>query len=255
MGHFKSASKHKFLSWMFFQRGDIPAITGYAPKRHKKCLDLMILKKAQSYELSTQRTLGLLDTEFNNNNGFIGRKATDNGIRLKSIAEEQFARPGRSALEEVVTKRCVIDHQQSLRQCFALTSCDLAGCYDRIVHTAAALALLRIGIPHSRIKSMFSTIQKMSHRIKTVYGESEITYGGDDLGSWENYPQGVIQGNASGPAIWLTLSSVIFDILHKRGFIANIISSVSKQLFTLVGFVYVDDCDLIQVGDNPVSVL
>ena len=62
VGHFKSASKHKFLSWMFFQRGDIPAITGYAPKRHKKCLDLMILKKAQSYELSTQRTLGLLDT-------------------------------------------------------------------------------------------------------------------------------------------------------------------------------------------------
>ena len=111
VGHFKSASKHKILSWMFFQRGDIPAITGYAPKRHKKCLDLMILKKAQSYELSTQRTLGLLDTEFNNNNGFIGRKATDNGIRLKSIAEEQFARPGRSALEEVVTKICVIDHQ------------------------------------------------------------------------------------------------------------------------------------------------
>ena len=95
----------------------------------------------------------------------------------------------------------------------------------------------------------------MSHRIKTVYGESEITYGGDDLGSWENYPQGVTQGSASGPAIWLILSSVIFDILHKRGFTSNIISSVSKQLFTLVGFVYVDDCDLIQVGDNPVSVL
>ncbi len=62
VGHFKSTSKHKFLIWMFFQRGDIPAITGYSTKRHKKCLDLMILKKAQSYELSTQGILGLLDT-------------------------------------------------------------------------------------------------------------------------------------------------------------------------------------------------
>ena len=46
IGHFQAATRHKFLSWMFFQRGDIPAISGYAPQRHKKCLDLMIIKKA-----------------------------------------------------------------------------------------------------------------------------------------------------------------------------------------------------------------
>ena len=149
----------------------------------------------------------------------------------------------------------MIDHQQFLRQCFALTSCDLAGCYDRIIHTAAALALLRIGIPHNRIKSMFGAIQKMIHRIKTVYGVSDTFYGGDDLGDWENWAQGILQGNTSGPSVWSTLSSVIFDILHKRGFNSTIISSISKQLFTLVGFAYVDDCDLIQVGDNPITVL
>ena len=102
---------------------------------------------------------------------------------------------------------------------------------------------------------MFSAIQKMIHRIKTIYGESEITYGGEDLGNWENYPQGVLQGNASGPSIWLTLSSLIFEILHKRGFSATISSSISKQLFTLVGFAYVDNSDLIQVGSTPLEVL
>ena len=90
------------------------------------------------------------------------------------------------------TKICVIDHQQSITQCFALTSCDLAGYYDRISHTAAALDLLRIGVPHNRIKSMFSSIQKMTHIIKTSYGESELSYGGDNLGNWENFPQGVL---------------------------------------------------------------
>ena len=60
------------------------------------------------------------------------------------------------------------------------------------MHTAAALALLRIGIPHSRIKYMFSAIQKMAYRIKTVYGESDTSYGGGDLGQRETFPQGII---------------------------------------------------------------
>ena len=86
-----------------------------------------------------------------------------------------------------------MDHQQSIRQCFAITSVDLTSCYDRIVHTAAALALLRIGISHSRVKSMFKVIQQMVHRIRTVHGNSEVTYGGE-LGNWESWPQGVLQG-------------------------------------------------------------
>ena len=214
----------------------------------------MILKKSQTFELSSQRILGILDTEFNHNNGFVGRDITAKSISKNALADEQFAQPGRSALQEIIVKRCTIDHQQSQRQSFAITSCDLAGCYDRIIHTAAALAMLRIGVSHKRIKSMFQTIQKMIHRIRTVYGDSKITYGGE-LGNWENWPMGVLQGNAAGPAIWSVLSSVIFKILHKRGFSSNITSAISKQLFTLIGFAYVDDCDLFQVGNNPLEVL
>ena len=95
----------------------------------------------------------------------------------------------------------------------------------------------------------------MIHRIRTVYGDSEISYGGEDMGSWENFPQGVLQGNASGPAIWSAISSVIFKILHKRNFTSAMISSISKQVFTLIGFAYVDDCDLFQIGEKPVKVL
>ena len=32
-------------------------------------------------------------------------------------------------------------------------------------------------------------------------------------------------------------------------------SAISKQLFTLVGFAYVDDCDLLQVGKDPLDVM
>ena len=102
---------------------------------------------------------------------------------------------------------------------------------------------------------MFNAIQKMLHRIRTVYGDSTMTYGREDMSNWENYPQGVLQGNASGPAIWSAISSVIFKILHTRGFTSDMVSSISKQLFTLIGFAYVDDCDLFQIGSDPISVL
>ena len=80
-------------------------MTGFSPHRHRQCTDLMILKKTQTFELKTQRTLGILDTEYNNNNGMVGRLITANSVKLGTIAAEQFARPQRSALEEIIAKR------------------------------------------------------------------------------------------------------------------------------------------------------
>ena len=56
--------------------------------------------------------------------------------------KKQYAVKHTSAIDQVVSKRYVIDHHQSKRRCFALESSDLEGCYDIIVHTAAAMALL-----------------------------------------------------------------------------------------------------------------
>ena len=54
----------------------------------------------------------------------------------------------------------------------------------------------------------------------------------------EQPPQGVVlQGNASGPAIWSVLSSVIFEILGQRGFSVHFCSAISKTLFLIVGYI------------------
>ena len=169
----------------------------------------MIMNKSMCFDLKKQRTLGILDSEFNQNNTRIGKDSIDNAFQLKKISQEQFATGEKAAIDQIINKRCLIDHNHSTCSSFALTSSDLAGCYDRIVHTAAALTLLRVGIPHSRVHSTFDSIQRMIHRSRTTYGDSEISYGGDDIGKWEKFPQGVLQGNASGPAIWTVLSSVI----------------------------------------------
>jgi hypothetical protein len=91
MAHFKSIFSDKYISWLFFQRADIPETTGYAPLRHRKCVDLMIMKKPNCYEVSRQRKLGILDTEFNQSNKRTGHTCMNNAALLNKIANEQFA--------------------------------------------------------------------------------------------------------------------------------------------------------------------
>ena len=55
----------------------------------------------------------------------------NNAIKLKKIAKEQFAVKNTYCIEEVVSKRYVVDHHKSKPKCFALTISDLAGCFDR----------------------------------------------------------------------------------------------------------------------------
>ena len=67
----------------------------------------------------------------------------------------------------------------------------------------------------------------MIHIKRTSYRYSDISYGGENNGNWENFAQGLLQGDSSGPAIWIVSSSVIFELLHKRVFVAPFSSVIS----------------------------
>jgi hypothetical protein len=56
--HYKACAGHPQLSWLMFLRMEIPDKTGYSPRRHRSCIDLMILKKSRNFLLSKQCTLG-----------------------------------------------------------------------------------------------------------------------------------------------------------------------------------------------------
>ena len=136
--------------------------------------------------------------------------AINNGL----IATEQYSRPNRKSIDHAINRLLVIDHQLYQWQPYAITSCDLKSCYDHINHTSALLALQQVGLAKEEVLSMFSSIQSMTHRVRTAFGDSTFTYGGTwDKQKWTLPPQGVLQGNGSGPTIWSISSSCIFDLL------------------------------------------
>jgi hypothetical protein len=62
---------------------------------------------------------------------------------------------------------------------------------------------------------MFETIQNCRHVIRTAYGDSTRSYGGQS--SYDLPPMGVGQGNGAGPQMWAVLSSTLFLAMHMEG--------------------------------------
>ena len=248
-GHYKACAMHDMLAWATYVMASLPRATGFTPERWRRCTDVMLLKKEGLFLLDKLRTIVLYESDFNHENKRLGREAMNLALDKNMIAEEQYSRPGRSAQDNALNKRLMFDHQRMKRQPFAICACDLKSCYDRIVHNAASLALQRVGVRQSDIISMFGTIECMIHKVRTAFGDSENTYNADNP-EFLLPVQGTGQGNGAGPSIWSILCSTIFEILHKEAYSSTFCYALSRGLYKICGFAYVDDCDLFYLGND-----
>ena len=246
-GHFKASVDSSKIGQLQYQMSILPMQAGFSPERWKQGTDVMILKAPEVYFLDKLRTIVLYEADFNHENRRLGKDAMQSALDSDLIAAEQFSRPGRSAQDNALAKRLVFDHFRFLKHPFGMCACDLKSCYDRVVHTAASIALQRVGVPKSRMTCMFETIQNLVHTVRTAYGKSHKSYGGYSP-IFTNMPQGLGQGNGAGPTIWSILSSTVFDVLHSEGYSSTFCSALSLGLLKLCGFAYVDDCDLVADG-------
>ena len=88
-------------------------------------------------------------------------------------------------------------------------------------------------------RSCFQTFQQAKHHNKTGFGRSDAVYGK------EHVPlSGIGQGNGLGPTLWVLISTKILRMMEKAGHGVHLLSSISRQAISLVGFEIVDDTDL-----------
>ena len=60
MAHYKAIFSNKYTNWFFFQRVDIPETTGYAPIWYRNCVDLMIMKKPNNFDVKNKEPWAFL---------------------------------------------------------------------------------------------------------------------------------------------------------------------------------------------------
>ena len=159
------------------------------------------------------RTILLLEPDFNHMNKLLGKISMLNAGANGLLAKEQYgSRKDHNSQDQSLNKRLTYDVVRQKRVRCGMCSNDAKGCYDRITHISAGLALTRAGAPPSAVNSMLGTIQQLKHYIRTAYGVSELFFDAKDK---ENPVNGILQGNGAGLATWALVSTPIFDSLRK----------------------------------------
>jgi hypothetical protein len=68
------------------------------------------------------------------------------------------------------------------------------------------------------------------------------------VNNYESPPQGLGQGNGTGPGIWAVVSTPVFNLLRQQGYGATFELAISGGDVKLMGFAFVDDSDIIQTA-------
>jgi hypothetical protein len=220
--HFIAATFDPLLSSFDATMANIPYATGYSLCRWQFGSNIIIPISVASLRADKLRTLLLLHPEFNQNNKLLGRSVMCHAETYAQMLAGQYgSKKKRRAIEAALNKVLTQDIWRQKRQSGALCSNDAKSCYNRVVHSFAILCVLRLGCPMGPLISMFVTLQKMNHFIRTPYGVSSTTF------TSENFPfQGLGQGNGAGPTVWAVVSAPIINMVCAAGYRATFISAL-----------------------------
>lgn len=241
-GHLKACAKNTFLCQVESCISHIPYRSGYSPPGWQQGLDVMLLKKGKSELVTALRTIVLCEADFNFNNKLLGKIAIAHAEKHNLLPNEQYgSRAGKSAIDHALHKRLWYDTLRLTRRQGIMCSNDAKSCYDRIIHSVAALAYKRIGIPDPPVHCMFRTIQNMRHHIRTAYGDSAFFM---DCSGLDIKYQGVLQGNGASPTTWALVSTPVINMLRTANEGTHITTAIREEEIHIVGFAFVDDTDL-----------
>ncbi len=152
------------------------------------------------------------------------------------------SRSCKAAGTQCLNKHLFYDYIWAMRIPAALCSNNAKSCYDQIVLLIAALALCRWGASIPVMESMIATLAQLQHHVWLAYSNSTHAQGQAD---WKDPVTAIGQGNGTGPQIWAAVSTPLFTILQQEGFVATVICAMLKQFWSLGGFAFVDDTNLI----------
>ena len=251
-GHWKAAAKDDYLSEVHALFCEMTYGSGFALPRWKTRLTVMIEKKPGVIKVDKLRAILLMEADFNFMNKLIfGRQMIHSALESNSIPAESFGGiPGKSAIDLSFTRKQIMDTTRTRKSSLAIASVDASQCYDCIQHTVASMACQKWGVPLLAILSMLSSIQQMKFHLRTAHGDSDLFFGGQSTGT----PfQGICQGNGGGPAVWLAVSALLVLHLHHRGETTTLPPTLGLVGLTLAGLIFVDDTDLLYMGDSAAS--
>ena len=112
-------------------------------------------------------------------------------------------------------KKLVFDILGQTKRPAGICSCGLKSCYDQIVHLFASVAIQRAGASTTAIESMFGTMQKLKHTIRTCHGDSESIFCGEGWRDLDPLHE-IGQRNGAESAIRELISTIVFKFITQK---------------------------------------
>ena len=247
-GHYKAAAGSRFLANIHALFTQIIFSSGESLQRWQRGLQAILEKTSGVITVDKLRAILLMEADFNfGNKILIGKRMMDVAHATDQIPDEIYSTRGNQASLMSLSRRLLMDLTRMKRVILVVTSVDAHTCYDRIAHSVASIACQRLDVNPSVVITMFNTIQKMKFFLRTAYGDSSQSYGGS---TEQKIFQGVCQGNGAGPAVWIAMLLCLIRFMYRRRHESHIRSALSNVLITLLGFIFVDDTDLVYVAPS-----
>ena len=245
--HYKAGAADPLINEFDARLRGIPYKYGFSPNHWQQITDVEILKKAGVYDIDKMRTITLMDAAFNMNNKQLGRDLMNHAEKMGNLAREQYgSRKHHQSSTAATNKVLTMDLLRLRHQAGALCSNDAKSCYDRIVHSVAALSMRRQGAPKGAVASLLLTLQKAKHRIRTAFGISKTHYGGDRTPP----VHGLGQGNGVAPTGWGVISTALINMMRTAGYGLEMLTCLSKKIISFVCYAFVDDTDIVHTGKS-----
>jgi hypothetical protein len=140
-------------------------------------------------------------------------------------------------MEGVLMSGLFCNIAQAIHKTAAIEIVDLANCYDAVAHPIASKALQYFKVCKVMVAMMLKT---MTWYLKTVFGQSEISFGGTLM----DPSMGLGEGNGAALPGFLAVCTLMINIYPNLGHGVPLIGAWARDVFTLSAVLYVDDSDL-----------
>ena len=124
------------------------------------------------------RLILLMEADYNaNNKEIIGNRMMGMVQEYSLMMEEIFSELGWMAEDGALSKILFYDIVRQCRLSAAISSVDMANCYDSITHAIAFLIFQACGVPVEGVEVMLSAIQDMKYFLCMAFGDSKNSQG------------------------------------------------------------------------------
>jgi len=257
-GHYKATTQSPDIVHLHARFTQLVFMTGLSLSQYQTGLQVILEKKAGNIHVDNLWAIFLFKGDFNGAMKIlVGSRMISSALNNDLIPEECYgSQLGCTVIQVSLNRVLTADITRQSWAILAVASVDCLTCYNSIGHPPASIACQWLGLSPSVLETIFGSIQNMRILLRTAYGNSMTPYGGT---SSQGLPfQGVCQGNGAGPALWLATSIPLIDMLRRHGNVSTFLCPVSGTSISLIGIIYIDDCDLFvfdQVALSPQAVV